>query len=193
MIVRILLLLVGLSLLAHGGSGLLRAVEASAPVVVPAIETAAAVQLLLTALVLSFRRPARSRLAEDPVPAADEPVHRPSPEYRRLMLVNLPPYAALSALEDPPPLGSQSAVRSALAGVLPGLSISDAGVAQYHQQDHSIRLDVGSDADVVTATIDVTGLEARRALKHLLEQTGWRAYAPRLGRFLSVGELAVDD
>lgn len=192
MIVRILLLLVGLPLLAHGGSGLLRAAEASAPVLVPAIETAAAL-LLLAALVLSFRRPAAAPLREDPPAAADEPVHRPSPEYRRLMLVNLPPYAALSALENPPPLGTQSAVRSALAGVLPGLSINEAGVAQYHQQGHSIRLDVGSDAEVVTATVDVTGLEARRALKQLLERTGWRAYAPRLGRFLTVGELAVDD
>jgi hypothetical protein len=105
------------------------------------------------------------------------------------MLVNLPPRAAASALEEAPPLGSQAAVRSAFSRVLPGIQFSDDGVGQFDGPGHTIRVDLGSGTEAWTATLDVTGQAAAPALKRLIIQTGWQAYAPKLGRFITAEDL----
>ena len=203
MILRIALLLVGLPLLVHGGEGLYRAmygVPVKSPLV-PAIELVGGAQALLICLLLWFN--ARSRMrrhrpgrreddwhevpAEDRVTAA---ISRTTPEFRRLMLVNLPPTAALSALEEAPPLGAQPAVRNALAQVLPGISFNDHGLGHFNAIDHTILMDLGIAPQVWAATVDVTGEAAPAALRRLITQTGWRAYAPRLGRFITAEDLS---
>lgn len=203
MIVRIALLLVSLPLLAHGGEGLyqtLRGAREGSPVV-PAIEAIVGAQALLVALFLSIKAKRRASMAAAKIDAAAEgaepsaararikPANRPAPEFRRLMLVNLPPYAPLSALEGAPPLGPQPAVRTALAQVLPGITFNDHGLGQFNADDHSILMDIGIEPQVWAATVDVTGEAAPRALRHLITQTGWRAYAPRLGRFITADDL----
>lgn len=202
MIVRIALLLVGLPLLVHGGDGLYQTLQGlrSGSLLLPAMEAIVGAQALLVALFLSVKAKRRaSGPATEPAPTdgADSsparariaPAAPSSLEFRRLMLVNLPPYAALSALEDAPPLGPQPAVRNALAQVLPGITFNDHGLGQFNADDHSILMDLGVEPQVWAATIDVTGEAASKALRHLITQTGWRAYAPRLGRFITAEDL----
>jgi hypothetical protein len=114
---------------------------------------------------------------------------QPETRFRRLMLVNLPPQAAPSELEKAPPLGHQAGVRSALTSVLPGITFDAGGVGHFQRPDHSIRLDLGRAPEVWTATLDVTGDAAPAALRRLITQTGWQAYAPLLGRFLTSEDL----
>jgi hypothetical protein len=203
MIVRIALLLVSLSLLVHGVMGLSSVLgsQPRASPLIPAIEAVVGAQALLVLLFLSIkrrRRAARSTKTDRPteeaasntVPARiNAVISAPSAEFRRLMLVNLPPYAALSALEDAPPLGAQDAVRSSLAQVLPGITFNDHGLGQFNGPDHSILMDLGVAPQVWAATVDVTGDAAATALRRLITQTGWRAYAPRLGRFITAEDL----
>jgi len=209
MIVRIVLLLVSLSLLVHGAEGLYRALHAATPVspLLPAIESVAGAQALLISLFLVTRaRRRRLNQAAAPKLAANSPeaadadtqttrivstIRQPPPEFRRLMLVNLPPTAALSALEQAPPLGAQPAVRSAIARVLPGIKFNAHGLGQFNGADHSILMDLGDSPEVWSATIDVTGEAAPAALRRLITQTGWRAYAPRLGRFITAADLST--
>jgi hypothetical protein len=134
--------------------------------------------------------------AESPSPVPEttrgaDDRRRPAParDFRRLMLVNLPPNASPAALEGAPPLGPNSAVRSALSRVLPGLAFNLDGVGQFNRPDHAIVVDPGTAPEVWTATIDVTGEAAGPALKNLVTQTGWQVYAPRLGRFLTSEDL----
>ena len=208
MLVRIALLLISLALLAHGAEGLYRALHATparSPLI-PAIESVGGAQAFAVWLFLSIKarrrkpteradtRPAAgSTEADGSEPAARiaSTIRQPSPEFRRLMLVNLPPNAALSALEEAPPLGAQPAVRSALARVLPGIKFNDHGLGQFNGADHSVLMDLGVAPQVWAATIDVTGDAAPAALRRLITQTGGRAYAPRLGRFITADDLSV--
>lgn len=168
----------------------------------PAIEAIVGAVALFLVAVLSTTRQRNGKPAMAPAPevdaaiatapAADAAIAATPPSaqgddrrYRRLMLVNLPPHSLPVALEGAPPLGQQPAVRSALTRVLPGISFDAAGVGQFNRPDHCIRVDIGSAPEVWTAAIDVTGDAAAAALKRLVTQTGWQAYAPRLGRFLT--------
>jgi len=209
MIVRIVLLLVSLVLLVHGGEGLYRALHAETPVSpwLPAIESVAGAQALFISLFLvnkarrrrssgprvssASARPPEAAETETPTPRIASAIRQPPPEFRRLMLVNLPPTAALSAIEEAPPLGAQPAVRSALARVLPGIKFNAHGLGQFNGADHSILMDLGDSPEVWSATIDVTGEAAAAALRRLITQTGWRAYAPRLGRFITSADLSA--
>jgi len=113
----------------------------------------------------------------------------PAQDFRRLMLVNVPPHSPPSVLEHAAPLGTESAVRSALLRVLPGIAFNFKGVGHFNRPDHAIVVDPGTAPDVWTATIDVTGEAAGAALKNLVMQTGWQVYAPKLGRFLTSEDL----
>ena len=205
MILRIALLLVSIPLLVHGVDGLYRAltlldVRERPSLVLPALEATTGTLTLLLLLVLSVSARRRTRGASAPraAPAEIPPVEpkkatartdATAPDFSRLMLVNLPPRTAPWALEDAPPLGAQSAVRSALARVLPGIRFTDDGVGHYEGPGHAIRVDLGSAAETWTATLDVNGDAAASALKRLIIQTGWQAYAPRLGRFITAEDL----
>ena len=129
MIVRIALLVLSLSLVAHGVKGLASSLDERTSLLVPAIEAVAGLQALLVLLIISLKARRRASAAPETqtagaddgqgnnVPARIKAViSRPSSEFRRLMLVNLPPYAALSALESAPPLGGQQAVQRTRTG-----------------------------------------------------------------------------
>jgi hypothetical protein len=193
----------------HGALGAIRAPLAENVVVVdlgrrpgpllPGIASAAGLLALLTAVVFSMR----ARRSPHPAPPERSPGEAPvtsvtaaprrTPEFRRLMLVNLPPNAAAAELENATPLGTQHAVRTALAQVLPGITFNDHGLGQFNHADHSMLFDLGDGPQVWTATVDVTGDAAPEALRDLIVQTGWRAYAPRLGRFITAADLKRDE
>lgn len=165
----------------------------------PGIALVAGLEALVMAVVLSMRARRSTHSApsvlspeETPVPAVNA-APRQTPEFRRLMLVNLPPNAAAAELENATPLGPQHAVRSALAQVLPGITFNDHGLGQFNHVDHTMLFDLGDDPQVWTATVDVTGDAAPEALRDLIVQTGWRAYAPRLGRFITAADLKRDE
>lgn len=160
----------------------------------PAIELVLAAQILM--ILLGFPRRWRRRTAAAPETAeagaqGGRPLSasRVTPEFRRLMLVNLPPYAAPSELEKATPLGTQASVRAALGQVLPGITFNEHGLGHFDRPDHTILMDLGTAPQVWTATVDVTGDAAPEALKRLITETGWRAYAPLLGRFITAGDL----
>ena len=165
----------------------------------PGIALVAGLQALVTAVVLSMRARQRTHAAAPALSPEGAPAMsanaapRPTPEFRRLMLVNLPPNAAASELENATPLGTQHAVRAALAQVLPGITFNDHGLGQFNRADHTMLFDLGDGPQVWTATVDVTGDAAPEALRDLIMQTGWRAYAPRLGRFITAADLKRDD
>jgi hypothetical protein len=164
----------------------------------PAIELVLAMLIFTVLMGLSLRWRRKSpmpgadvRTTADAAAAARISAARaqPTPEFRRLMLVNLPPHAPASALEQATPLGSQASVRAALGQVLPGITFNDHGLGQFNRADHTILMDLGNEPQVWTATVDVTGEAAPEALKRLITATGWRAYAPRLGRFITAADL----
>jgi hypothetical protein len=165
----------------------------------PGIAFVAGLQALLLAVLLSMRARRRTPVdrpegAPEGIPAVGvDAATRQTPEFRRLMLVNLPPNAAAAELENATPLGSQHSVRSALAQVLPGITFNDHGLGQFNHADHTMLFDLGDGPQVWTATVDVTGDSAPEALRDLIMQTGWRAYAPRLGRFITAADLKRDE
>lgn len=151
----------------------------------PAVEVAiAATLLLLVAFLSTARRRAAHRALREAAATSSS-----APDLRRLMLLNLPPHATADAIEKAPPLGSQASVRASIAQVLPGATLDDDGVGEFNRPDHSVRLDIGRDDPVHTAVVDITGDASRAALKKLVTQTAWRAYAPRLGRFITAEDL----
>ena len=175
-------------------------------VLLPAIELALVALIALILMGLSLRRRQQPETIDqridasvggDPVeaaafarPMAPVPASVPAAtEFRRLMLVNLPPSAAPSALEQATPLGTQASVRAALTQVLPGIIFTEQGVGEFVRPDHTIVLNLGTKPQVWTAALDVTGETAPEALKRLITETGWRAYAPRLGRFITSADL----
>ena len=160
----------------------------------PALESMGGFVALLAMLAGSGRRrEGRVPIVESPIARDTMPgqVMPPAPDrrLRHLMLVNLPPRADAAALERAPALGSQDAVRSTLARILPGIAFTPDGVGQFNRPDHSIRLRLGNEPEVWTATVEVSGDAGPEALARLVTKTGWQVYAPLLGRFLSPEDL----
>ena len=160
----------------------------------PALESIGGAVALLAWLFGSGSRRRRSAPTGEPGAGrgiTPSPVMSPDSDrrLRHLMLVNLPPHADAAALEGAPALGSQGAVRAALARVLPGITFTHEGIGQFNRPDHSIRLGLGTEPEVWTATLEVSGDAAPEALQRLVTQTGWQVYAPLLGRFLSSEDL----
>jgi hypothetical protein len=159
----------------------------------PAIETFAGAAALLVFLLRTSRA---RRGAAEPAPtddtaavasetaAATPAVNVPAAPLRGVMLLNLPPAATIADIETAPPLGSQSEVRDRLGSVLPGVSFDDAGRGSFSRPDVRVSLDLARLELVHTAVIDLEGEGAERTLRHVLSQTGWRAFSPRRWTFL---------
>jgi hypothetical protein len=169
----------------------------------PAIEAAIGLQALLVFLflLLTRRRSRRADVSDDGIADTDEPPMRERlsppeesepqfhpPVIRGLMLLNLPETATLADVETAPALGSAEEVRSKIGKVLGGIQFNEVGRATYNRPDFSIQFDLGRRDPVHTAVVHLEGDAAARVFGRLLAQTGWRAFAPKRGAFVTVGE-----
>lgn len=162
MLFRLALTSISLSLPAPSGKGLL----------VLAFATGAGVLALWP-----FRRTRRSELTGGA--AAPRP---------RLMLLNLPPVAESAHVEHAPPLGSQPEVRAQIEESMPGIIFDEHGVGTFTVRSGSVEVDVRREEPVYTVVVTVHG-NAGPAVARLLDETGWRAFAPRIGAFVSALDL----
>lgn len=106
----------------------------------------------------------------------------------RLMLVNLAPVDTVDDIELAPPLGSQAEVRAQIGAALRGMTFDAEGHGTYFVRAGSIDVELGTADPIYTAIVAVRGSGAP-AVARLLEQSGWRAYSPRTGTFVSMPEL----
>jgi hypothetical protein len=147
----------------------------------PSLALAAAALLIFIAL-RSVTAPPRTV----PSTAVPPPAKRATdlPTLPRLMLLNLNVMSGPEAIESAPPLGSRHTVVEILCGVVPDLHVDD------HQRlltraDGSIRLDLGASEPVATVIVEARGESGAALIKEILLMTGWRAFAPKMGLFLS--------
>jgi hypothetical protein len=104
------------------------------------------------------------------------------------MLLNLGPGATTHDIESAPPLGSQDEVRSLMILSLPGISFDDSGRGVFTVRAGSVEVDLRVDDPVYTAVVTIRGY-ATPAVARLLDETGWQAYAPNPGVFVTSQDL----
>lgn len=105
-----------------------------------------------------------------------------------LMLLNLAPGDTQDDIESAPPLGSQDEVREQLSAALPGIVFDQAGHGTFTAGAGSVDVDLRTEEPVYTAVLTVRGA-AGPVLAKLLDETGWRAYAPKPGAFVSAADV----
>ncbi|HET7220399.1 MAG TPA: hypothetical protein VFJ02_20230 [Vicinamibacterales bacterium] len=186
-------------------SGLLGAAVAPEAVMIDLHENAGfgrpilalAAGLLLGAVALLPFRSRRSRaasIASTPdSTAAVLPHGHSSPStvmLPRLLLLALDVTAGPDAIETAPPLGSRRDVIAILTGVIPDVH-ADATGRVLSRADSSIAVDLGAHDPVATAIVDARGEAGVALVKEILLMTGWRAFAPKTGLFVSANELAA--
>jgi hypothetical protein len=135
--------------------------------------------------------------AEDPPPAGDKPERvlvvareerRLSVMLPRLLLLKVDVLSGPEAVESAPPLGSPSEVRSILCGVIPDLAFAE-HTRVLERPDRSIRFDLGRHDVIATVVVEVHSEAGMALLKEVLLMTGWRAFAPKTGLFVSTDDL----
>jgi hypothetical protein len=150
-------------------------------------------------------------LAENHVPEASEPSVKPAPASEaapaveavsptpvdepritvmlpKLLLLNVDVLSGPEAVESAPPLGTRNDVGAILCGVIPDLEFVD-GTRVLGRYDGSIKLDIGAQDTVATVVVEVHGQAGVALIKELLLMTGWRAFAPKTGLFVSADDL----
>ena len=75
-----------------------------------------------------------------------------------------------------------------LCGVIPDLAV-DRIHAVLVRPDGSVRIALGPDDPVATAVVDARGEAGVALVKEVLLMTGWRAFAPKTGLFVSADDL----
>ena len=105
----------------------------------------------------------------------------------QLLLLALDVSAGPEAIETAPPLGSRAEVVSILHGVIPDLDVSKSPILM--RADGSVRIDLGTRDPVPTAVVVGNGEAGVALVKEVLLMTGWRAFAPKTGLFVSVDDL----
>jgi hypothetical protein len=105
----------------------------------------------------------------------------------QLLLLALDVSAGPEAIETAPPLGSRAEVVSILHGVIPDLDVSRNPILM--RADGSVRIDLGTRDPVPTAVVVGNGEAGVALVKEVLLMTGWRAFAPKTGLFVSVDDL----
>jgi hypothetical protein len=123
------------------------------------------------------RPPVDARFAADPI------------ALPRLLLLNLGAAAGPDAIELAPPLGERREVVRILCAAVPDLRSGPGGVLA--RSDNSLTLDSGSQDPVAAVAVDARGEAGVALVKEILLTTGWRAFAPKTGLFVSVDELAA--
>jgi hypothetical protein len=106
----------------------------------------------------------------------------------RLLLLALDVTAGPDSIEAAPPLGSRADVIEILRGLIPDLGEVDARTT-LARPDGSVRVDIGRDDPVATAVVQGHGESGVALVKEILLMTGWRAFAPKTGLFMSVDDL----
>ena len=106
----------------------------------------------------------------------------------RLLLLALDVSSGPEAIETAPPLGSHADVVAILCGVIPDLAV-DQIHAVLARPDGSVKIALGPDDPVPTAVLDARGEAGVALVKEVLLMTGWRAFAPKTGLFMTVDDL----
>ena len=108
----------------------------------------------------------------------------------RLLLLNLSIASGPESVETAPALGDRNTVVDILRGVVPDLAMDGNG-RTLARADRSLRIDLGPHDPVATVVIDARGEAGAALVREILLMTGWRAFAPKTGLFVSGDELAV--
>jgi hypothetical protein len=108
----------------------------------------------------------------------------------RLLLLKLDGLAGPEAIESAPPLGTREKVAGLLRGAVPDLDTDHSGAILARPGD-SLRFDLGTHDPVPTVVVDAHGEAGVALVKEVLLMTGWRAFAPKTGLFISVDELTA--
>lgn len=158
----------------------------------PAIEAMFGAALVGMALLWFRRRKGDAREpAPEPQPDANARGRQvPAPlRIRGLLLLNLAPSEGRAQIETAPPLGSRSAVIDAITAIAPGIRFDADGRGEVTGPDHLLRLELGSEDPVAAVTAAAEGGTGVELLRALMQTHGWRAYAPRMGRFIEADGL----
>jgi hypothetical protein len=116
----------------------------------------------------------------------------------KLLLLNLDVSSGPDAVESAPPLGTRAEVEAILCGVIPDLNVGRTERV-LARPDDSVRLDLGAHDPIATAVVEARGAAGVALVKEVLLMTGWRAFAPKTGLFVTpddleaLGALAVTD
>jgi hypothetical protein len=105
-----------------------------------------------------------------------------------LLLLNLHPSDGMTEIETSPPLGSRARVIGAVRTAVPGIQFTD-GRGELTGDDHRVTIDLGADDPVRAIVAGAEGDNGIEMVMALLQQTGWRAYAPRAGVFVPADGL----
>jgi hypothetical protein len=108
----------------------------------------------------------------------------------RLLLLDVGHDAGPEAIEKAPPLGKRQDVIEILRGVVPDLEPDKDGRV-LARADGSLALDLGTHDPVPTAVIDAHSEGGVALVREILLMTGWRAFAPKTGLFVSADDLAA--
>ena len=170
----------------------------SAAAGLPLLALAAGVLLGVAALMPSRAKRGAVRFGDEATPRPDiagapnAAAHHATPSgatLPRLLLLDLAVTAGPDAIETAPPLGSRRDVAALLTGVIPDVH-ADADGRVLARKDGSISVDLGSQDPVATAIVDARGEAGVALVKEILLMTGWRAFAPKTGLFVTIDELA---
>ena len=131
----------------------------------------------------SAPRPLVVATPHQPAPALSQWVLLP-----RLLLLNLAVSAGPEAVEAAPPLGQREQVIEILRRAVPDLAVS-ADRRTLYRADNSLRIDLGAAEKVATTVIEARGEPGAALVKEILLVTGWRAFAPKTGLFVSGDDL----
>jgi len=106
----------------------------------------------------------------------------------RLLLLALDVSSGPEAIETAPPLGSRAEVVAILRGVISDLAV-DPSRGVLARPDGSVRVDLGRDDPIPTAVLEARGEAGVALVKEVLLMTGWRAFVPKTGLFVSADDL----
>jgi hypothetical protein len=108
----------------------------------------------------------------------------------KLLLLSLDVTATPDAIESAPPLGERHEVIQILTGVVPDLEAQPSN-PRLARPDGSLTLDLGAHDPIATVVVDARGEAGVALVKELILMTGWRAFAPKTGLFVTVDELTA--
>jgi hypothetical protein len=115
-------------------------------------------------------------------------VPAPVPKLPKLLLLNLEVTATPDCVEKAPPLGSRRELIQILSGVITDLDLSPTGYV-LTRPDGSLTLDLGPHDPIPTVVVDARGEAGVALVKEVLLMTGWRAFVPKTGLFVTVTDL----